>query len=99
MITKQDIQQIHKSANVEQIKHSQLFTVEYPGLTLLLSYKTLIGFKAINKWHLSTASRNISKQTLKHYYHALDLFHIDVFHTSMKNLKDEFRRAINTTKL
>jgi hypothetical protein len=62
-VTKRDIQ-TRFGGTVEQVGSKQLFIVCYPSYRLLVSYLTVVGFRANGCWLLTTAkySRTTSKQ-------------------------------------
>lgn len=95
-MTLEDIQVLHPTAKVEQIKNSQLYLVKYPGLVLALSYSLLIGFEANGEWHITT--EKMSKSSSKHYYHLLDIFHISRWYTSRAALLKHLKLILSMTQ-
>jgi|APLak6261663543_1056040.scaffolds.fasta_scaffold02698_3 hypothetical protein len=83
-MTLDDMQRLHSTATVEQVKNSQLFLVTYPGLVLAISYELLIAFNVDDEWHIST--EKMSKSSSKHYYHLLDILTIKHWYTSRRLL-------------
>lgn len=84
MITLKDIQALHPTAQITQTKTLQLFLVAYPGLTLALSFTTLIAFEAHGKWHLSTEKN--SRGTTKHQHYLRELVRVDYWYSERKKL-------------
>jgi hypothetical protein len=62
-ITKQTIKALF-GGEVEQEGSKQLFVVTYPTYQLLVSYRTIVGYRSEGSWLLTTAkySRTTSKQ-------------------------------------
>jgi hypothetical protein len=83
-ISKQQIEELHPTAKVEQIKNNQLFLVAYPGLTLALSYTTLIAFKYSGRWHFTLDK--LSKQTSKHQHFFREMFFISHWYESRNDM-------------
>jgi hypothetical protein len=95
MVTIKDIQKIHPTAEVERLKNNQLFLVKYPGLTLALSYKLLVGFKAYGRWHLST--EKVSKQTAKHQHYLRELFFVSKWYPRRVDLQMAFKEILQNS--
>jgi regulator of sigma D len=62
-VTKQDIQ-ARFGGHIEQIDSKQLFVVNYPAKQLLVSYLTIVGYRAQGAWLLTKAK--YSHTTSKH---------------------------------
>jgi hypothetical protein len=62
-ITKQAIKALF-GGEVEQVGSKQLFVVTYPTYKLLVSYRTVVGYRSQGSWLLTTAkySTTTSKQ-------------------------------------
>jgi hypothetical protein len=78
-VTKQDIQQLFPTfldgkpsfkPEVHQIGSKQLFVVTFPAYQLLISYRTVVGYRSEGSWLLTTAkySTTTSKQLTQFSY-------------------------------
>jgi hypothetical protein len=93
-MTVDDVRQLHPTAlDIKQIKNNQLFFICYPGLELAVSYKTLIAFKYLGDWHISTEKN--SKSTTKHQYHLLDLIKVKHWYEKRKDFLAEFNAVLD----
>jgi hypothetical protein len=87
------IKDLHPTAQVYRVKHGcNLFLVYYNGLTLALSYTTLIGFCVGDKWHLST--EKVSKNTDKHKHLLISLVKISFWYPVRNEMLRAFKVAI-----
>jgi hypothetical protein len=93
-MTLDDVKRLHPTAlEVRQIKNNQLFLIGYPGLELAVSYQTLIAFKCLGEWHISTEKN--SKTTTKHQYHLLDLIRVKRWYKTRKEFLTEFSSVLD----
>jgi hypothetical protein len=91
-----DIQKLHPTAQVEKIKNNQLYLVKYPGLTLAVSFKTLIAFCVADEWHIST-EKSEREMTTKHQYHLRNLFRITHWYKTRQEFLAAFKTLLNNS--
>lgn len=93
MITLDQMQQLHPTAKVDQLKTMQLFLVHYPGLILAVSFKSVIAFNFDGEWYIST--EKLSRISSKHAYYLREIFTITHWFSTRKELLQALKRILS----
>ena len=89
-----NLQKIYNAAIIKQIDR-ELFSVEYPGLILLIAINHLLAFYVHGKWHCYIGKNK--KQVTKYKNEIKTMYSIDRWHESHKAMQNELSRLIKKT--